>query len=191
MSETTPEDHLIILHEFLAGNKAHATSRARVNCSRVSVKLHLSCTVCACNYQYSGVEQTTQERRLTGDKINFTKDRKVVWTKTSFDLGKNGCHRPSGLGGRVSVFSGSQINRLRIDGLRGFAISRLYDIYHQFLLIIMNISMYMSLSVLYLSHTMTYKYICTSQARSIFTPTLQLWIANAVVIDFFITTPTR
>ena len=34
MSETTPKDHLIILHEFLAGNKILATSsstRARIN----------------------------------------------------------------------------------------------------------------------------------------------------------------
>ena len=31
----------------------------------------------------------------------------------------------------------------------------------------------------------------TSRARSIFTPTLQAWIANAVMIDVFITTPTR
>ena len=56
MSEKTPEDHLIILREFLVGNKTLTTSssiRARVNCSRVwvnclcaSVKLHLSCTVC-------------------------------------------------------------------------------------------------------------------------------------------------
>ena len=30
----------------------------------------------------------------------------------------------------------------------------------------------------------------TSQARSIFTPTLQTWIANTIVIDV-ITTPTR
>ena len=30
----------------------------------------------------------------------------------------------------------------------------------------------------------------TSRARSIFTPTLQPWIANAVVTDVFITTPT-
>ena len=48
MSETTPEDHLIVLREFLTGNKAHATSssiRARVNCFRASDKLHLSCTV--------------------------------------------------------------------------------------------------------------------------------------------------
>ena len=54
-SETTPKDHLIILCEFLTGNKAHATSssiRARVNCSTVqvnfsqaSIKLHLSCTL--------------------------------------------------------------------------------------------------------------------------------------------------
>ena len=49
MSKTTPEDHLIILRELLAGNKTLAMSssiRARVNCSHVSVKLHLSCTVC-------------------------------------------------------------------------------------------------------------------------------------------------
>ena len=26
MSETTPKDHLIVLHEFLVGNKAHAMS---------------------------------------------------------------------------------------------------------------------------------------------------------------------
>ena len=49
MSETTPEDHLIILYEFLAGNKVHATSssiQVQVNCSQASVKLHLSCTTC-------------------------------------------------------------------------------------------------------------------------------------------------
>ena len=55
MSETTPEDHLIILHEFFVGDKTLATSssiralvncsRVRVNCSHTSVKLHLSCTV--------------------------------------------------------------------------------------------------------------------------------------------------
>ena len=55
MSETTPKVHLIILREFLAGNKAYAMSssiqaqvnslRVRVNYSQVSVKLHLSCTV--------------------------------------------------------------------------------------------------------------------------------------------------
>ena len=48
MSETTPEDHLIILRELLAGNKTLVTSnsiQARVNCSRMSVKLHLSCTI--------------------------------------------------------------------------------------------------------------------------------------------------
>ena len=48
VSKTTPEDHLIILRKFLAGNKAHATSssiRVWVNYSRASVKLHLSCTV--------------------------------------------------------------------------------------------------------------------------------------------------
>ena len=40
MSETTPKDHLIILCEFLAGNKTHATSssiQAQVNCSQASV----------------------------------------------------------------------------------------------------------------------------------------------------------
>ena len=55
MSETPPEDHLIIFREFLTGNKAHATSssiqarvnclKVRVNCSQASVKLHLSCTI--------------------------------------------------------------------------------------------------------------------------------------------------
>ena len=55
MSETTPEDHLIILHELLVGNKTLVTSnsiqarvngsRVQVNCSRTSVKLHLNCTV--------------------------------------------------------------------------------------------------------------------------------------------------
>ena len=50
MSETTPEYHLITLREFIVGNKILATSssiRARVNCSRASVKLHLSCTIVA------------------------------------------------------------------------------------------------------------------------------------------------
>ena len=37
----------------------------------------------------------------------------------------------------------------------------------------------------------TYKYISTSWDRLIFIPTLQPWIANAVVNDGFITTPTR
>ena len=68
---------------------------------------------------------------------------------------------------------------------------RPYDTYHQFLLIIMNISICMCLSVLYLWYTTTYKCIPTSQARLIFTPTLQPWITNAVEIDVFITTPTR
>ena len=55
MSETTPEDHLIILRELVAGNKTLVTSnciqarvngsRVQVNCSCTSVKLHLSCTV--------------------------------------------------------------------------------------------------------------------------------------------------
>ena len=55
MSETTPEDHLAILCEFLVGNKAHDTSssiqvqvnwsRVQVNQSQASVKLHLSRTV--------------------------------------------------------------------------------------------------------------------------------------------------
>ena len=55
MSETTPEDYLIILCEFLVDNKVHVTSssirvqgncpKVWVNCMRASVKLHLSCTV--------------------------------------------------------------------------------------------------------------------------------------------------
>ena len=51
--------------------------------------------------------------------------------------------------------------------------------------------MCMCLSVLYLWYTTTYKYISTSQVTLIFTPTLQTWIANVVVIDVFITTLTR
>ena len=53
--KTTPEDQLIILSEFLMGNEAHTMSssiqvqmnflRVQVNCSRASVKLHLSCTI--------------------------------------------------------------------------------------------------------------------------------------------------
>ena len=35
--------------------------------------------------------------------VNYMKDRKVRADKKSFDLGKNGCHRPSGLGGRSIV----------------------------------------------------------------------------------------
>ena len=55
MSETTPEDHLIILRKLITGNKTLAISssirarvnglRVQVNCSRASVKLHLSCTI--------------------------------------------------------------------------------------------------------------------------------------------------
>ena len=55
MSETIPEDHLIILRELLAGNKTLTTSnsiqarangsRVQVNYSHTSVKLYLSCTI--------------------------------------------------------------------------------------------------------------------------------------------------
>ena len=55
MLETTPEDNLIILREFLAGSKTFDMSssirawvnysRVWVNCSCVSIKLHLSCTI--------------------------------------------------------------------------------------------------------------------------------------------------
>ena len=92
---------------------------------------------------------------------------------------------------RASVFSGPRINGLWINRSCGFTISRLYNTYRQYLLIIMSISMCMCLSVLYLLYTTTYKYISMSWARSIFTPTLQPWIANAVVIDVFIATSTR
>ena len=50
MSEATPENHLIILCEFLVGNEAHTMSssiQVRVNCSHASV----SCTTDA-NYGY-------------------------------------------------------------------------------------------------------------------------------------------
>ena len=39
---------------------------------------------------------TTQENRLTGDKIHCIKDRKVGVDKKCFDFRKNGHHRPSG-----------------------------------------------------------------------------------------------
>ena len=70
MSETTPKDHLIILRELLTGNKTLASSssirarvngsRVRVNCSRTSVKLHLSCTVpmAGSSWSHSYVVQT-------------------------------------------------------------------------------------------------------------------------------------
>ena len=54
-----------------------------------------------------------------------------------------------------------------------------------------HIYLYVCLSVLYLWYTTAYKYIFTSWARSIFTPILLPWISNVVVIDVFITTPTR
>ena len=57
VSETNPQDHQIILCEFLMGNKANASSsfvwvqikcsKGWVNCSRASVKLQLSCTIFA------------------------------------------------------------------------------------------------------------------------------------------------
>ena len=57
--------------------------------------------------------------------------------------------------------------------------------------VILNISMCICVSVLYLWYITTYKYISTSQARSIFTvQTLQSLIA-IVVIDVYITTSTR
>ena len=45
---------------------------------------------------HSSTDQTTQESRLT-------RDVHAVWTKTSFDLGKNGGHTPCSLGGRSIV----------------------------------------------------------------------------------------
>ena len=56
-------------------------------------------TLCARNYWYSGIHQTTQESRLNG----YTKDRKVCVNKHKLDLRKNGCYRTSGLGGRSIV----------------------------------------------------------------------------------------
>ena len=91
----------------------------------------------------------------------------------------------------ASVFSGSRINESRIDGSHGFAISRLHDTYRQFLLIIMNISMSMCFVCFVFVIYYDLQVHLTSRARSIFTPTLQAWITNAVVIDVFITTPTR
>ena len=86
----------------------------------------------------------------------------------------------------ASVFSGSQIN-----GSRGFAIFKTVQHISSIFAYHKNISMCMCLSGLYLWYTATYKYISTSQARLLFTPTLQPWITNAVMIDVFITIPTR
>ena len=41
--------------------------------------------------------------RFTGDKFNVMKDRKVCVDDNKFDLGKNGCHMPNGLGSRLIV----------------------------------------------------------------------------------------
>ena len=70
MSETIPKDHLIILCELLAGNKTLATSssiwaqvnglRVWVNCSRASIKLHLSCTVLDFSGSCNGKWQPTK-----------------------------------------------------------------------------------------------------------------------------------
>ena len=40
---------------------------------------------------------------LLETKVNCTKIERFMLIKISFDLGKNGCHRPSGLGGRLIV----------------------------------------------------------------------------------------
>ena len=40
---------------------------------------------------------------LLETKVNCMKDRKVRADKISSDLGKNRCHRPSGLGGKSIV----------------------------------------------------------------------------------------
>ena len=53
VSETTPEDHLIVLREFLMDIKAHTMNSSiwvqvnywRVSSPQADVKLYLSCTV--------------------------------------------------------------------------------------------------------------------------------------------------
>ena len=54
----------------------------------------------ACNYWYSSIDQTTQENRQMEDAM---KDGKVCVDKTMLNLGKNGHHTHSGLGGRLIV----------------------------------------------------------------------------------------
>ena len=54
----------------------------------------------ACSYWYSGIDQTTQENRHMEDAM---KDKKVRVDKTRLNLGKNGHHRHSGLGGMLIV----------------------------------------------------------------------------------------
>ena len=53
-----------------------------------------------------------------------------------------------------------------------------------------HIYVYVFVCFVFVIYYMTYKYFPTSWARSIFISTLQPWIA-IVVIDVFITTPTR
>ena len=67
----------------------------------INAILYLMClTLCACNYWYSGIHQTIHKKV---DLMDIQKIERFVWTNISFDLKKNGCYRPSDLGGRSIV----------------------------------------------------------------------------------------
>ena len=63
------------------------------------ITLNAYLTLCACNYWHSGTDQTIKECRLTETKVNCMKVERFIWTKLSFDLKRNGCHKPSDLSG--------------------------------------------------------------------------------------------
>ena len=80
VSKTTPKDHLIVLHEFLEGNKAHTMSssiRMQVNCSQVSAKLHMSCSVyamfitCDLTVTYSACSALSGQEK-TSETVKFS-----------------------------------------------------------------------------------------------------------------------
>ena len=63
------------------------------------ITLNTYLTVCACNYWHSGTDQTIKECRLMETKVNCIKVERFIWTKLSFDLKRDECHKPSDLSG--------------------------------------------------------------------------------------------
>ena len=56
---------------------------------------------------------------LTKTQVDGMKDRKICVNQNSFDLGKNGCHRPSGLDGRL-ICCGQAVNEVKLSKLMFF-----------------------------------------------------------------------
>ena len=63
------------------------------------------------------IDQTTQESRLTREKLTAKKIESFMQSKISFDLGENGHHRPSGLGGRLTAVVTWQDKTLAVNDL--------------------------------------------------------------------------